>query len=176
VFAAAAILDLLPLRREIGTNLRIKRSSRGSKRRLKRRRGCGALSAASRQRTMLRTRRRTSAAASRESRSRWRCSLRPVPRSSSASSRRNGERASTGSRSPFPSALKAGEAVTEAVVAMVRNRLVAHWRRERAAREQVRASLPASWRNDSRPKMDEAREIHVEAMVRHFDGAPRMNR
>jgi hypothetical protein len=62
------------------------------------------------------------------------------------------------------------------VDAMIDDRLLEHWRREHAAREQLRASLPASWRNDSRPKMDEVREIYVEAMVRHFDGTLRTYR
>ena len=79
-------------------------------------------------------------------------------------------------RPPVPSELKAPEPATENCIAMIDDRLLEHWRRERAAREQVRDSLPASWRNDSRPKMDEAREIYVEAMVRHFEGTARTNR
>jgi len=45
-------------------------------------------------------------------------------------------------------------------------RLQEQWRRERAARERLRASLPVSWRNDPRPEMDDVREIYVEAMLR----------
>jgi hypothetical protein len=49
---------------------------------------------------------------------------------------------------------------------MVDRRLLEHWQRERAAREHLRRSLPASWRDDPRPKMDEVREIYIEAMLR----------
>jgi len=45
-------------------------------------------------------------------------------------------------------------------------RLQEQWRRERAARERLRASLPVSWRNDPRPEMGDVREIYVEAMLR----------
>ena len=48
---------------------------------------------------------------------------------------------------------------------MIDNRLLEHWRRERTVREQARASLPASWRDDSRPRMHEVRETYIEAML-----------
>ena len=48
---------------------------------------------------------------------------------------------------------------------MIDRRLLAHWERERAARAQLRESLPASWRNDPRPNMDEVRELYIEAML-----------
>jgi hypothetical protein len=49
---------------------------------------------------------------------------------------------------------------------MIDNRLLAHWQRERTAREQARASLPASWRDDSRPQMREVCETFIEAMLK----------
>ncbi len=49
---------------------------------------------------------------------------------------------------------------------MIDRRLLEHWERERAARAQLRESLPASWRNDPRPNMDEVRELYIEAMLR----------
>jgi hypothetical protein len=49
---------------------------------------------------------------------------------------------------------------------MIDRRLLGHWERERAARANLRASLPASWRNDPRPNMDEVRELYIEAMLR----------
>jgi hypothetical protein len=52
-------------------------------------------------------------------------------------------------------------------------RLQEQWRRERAARERLRASLPVSWRNDPRPEMDDVREIYVEAMLRARASTPR---
>ena len=48
---------------------------------------------------------------------------------------------------------------------MVDSRLLTHWQRERGAREQLRRSLPPSWRDDPRPKMDEVRELWVEGML-----------
>jgi hypothetical protein len=48
---------------------------------------------------------------------------------------------------------------------MIDTRLLAHWQRERGARERARAALPASWRNDSRPRMRDVREAYVEAML-----------
>jgi hypothetical protein len=47
---------------------------------------------------------------------------------------------------------------------MIDSRLLEHWRRQRHAREQLRRSLPATWRDDPRPRMDEVRETWVEAM------------
>jgi len=49
---------------------------------------------------------------------------------------------------------------------MIDRRLLGHWERERAARARLRESLPASWRNDPRPNMDEVRELYIEAMLR----------
>jgi len=49
---------------------------------------------------------------------------------------------------------------------MIDRRLLEHWERERAARARLRGSLPASWRNDPRPNMDEVRELYIEAMLR----------
>jgi hypothetical protein len=49
---------------------------------------------------------------------------------------------------------------------MVDRRLLKHWQRERAARAQLRRSLPQSWRDDPRPKMEDVRELYVEAMLR----------
>ena len=49
---------------------------------------------------------------------------------------------------------------------MIDDRLLAHWERQRAARERLRDSLPASWRNDPRPNMDVVRELYIEAMLR----------
>ena len=48
---------------------------------------------------------------------------------------------------------------------MVDERLLQHWERERSAREQLRAGLPASWRDDLRPEMETVRETYVEAMT-----------
>jgi hypothetical protein len=49
---------------------------------------------------------------------------------------------------------------------MIDDRLLGHWERESAARERIRNSLPASWRNDPRPDMDVVRELYIEAMLR----------
>jgi hypothetical protein len=49
---------------------------------------------------------------------------------------------------------------------MIDDRLLDHWTRERAARDRLRSSLPASWRNDPRENMDAVRELYVEAMLR----------
>ena len=49
---------------------------------------------------------------------------------------------------------------------MIDDRLLEHWEQENAARERLRNSLPASWRNDPRPNMDVVRELYVEAMLR----------
>jgi len=54
---------------------------------------------------------------------------------------------------------------------MIDSRLLEHWQRERRTREQLRRSLPTTWRNDPRPKMDEVREMYVEAMLR-MQGEP----
>jgi hypothetical protein len=48
---------------------------------------------------------------------------------------------------------------------VVYDRLLEHWRRERTVREKARAALPASWRNDRRPRMHEVREAYIEAML-----------
>ena len=44
------------------------------------------------------------------------------------------------------------------------NRLLDHWQRERTAREQARAALPASWRDNPHPTMHEVSETYLEAM------------
>jgi hypothetical protein len=49
---------------------------------------------------------------------------------------------------------------------MIDDRLLEHWEQESAARERLRNSLPASWRNDPRPNMDVVRELYIEAMLR----------
>lgn len=49
---------------------------------------------------------------------------------------------------------------------MIDDRLLEHWARERATRDRLRNSLPASWRNDPRPNMDVVRELYIEAMLR----------
>jgi hypothetical protein len=49
---------------------------------------------------------------------------------------------------------------------MIDDRLLDRWTRERAARDRLRSSLPASWRNDPRPNMDVVRELYIEAMLR----------
>jgi len=49
---------------------------------------------------------------------------------------------------------------------MIDDRLLDHWERERAARDRLRDSLPASWRNDPRPDMEAVRELYIEAMLR----------
>jgi hypothetical protein len=49
---------------------------------------------------------------------------------------------------------------------MIDDRLLAHWERERAARDRLRSALPASWGNDPRPDMDVVRELYIEAMLR----------
>ena len=48
---------------------------------------------------------------------------------------------------------------------MIDRRLLGHWERERAARDRLRTSLPASWRNDPRPNMDVVRELYIEATL-----------
>jgi hypothetical protein len=49
---------------------------------------------------------------------------------------------------------------------MIDDRLLEHWTHERATRDRLRSSLPASWRNDPRPNMDVVRELYIEAMLR----------
>jgi hypothetical protein len=49
---------------------------------------------------------------------------------------------------------------------MIDDRLLEHWTRERAHRDRLRDSLPASWRDDPRPNMDVVRELYIEAMLR----------
>ena len=49
---------------------------------------------------------------------------------------------------------------------MIDRRLLEHWQSEHAARAQLRKSLPASWRNDPRPKMNDVRELYIAAMLR----------
>jgi hypothetical protein len=49
---------------------------------------------------------------------------------------------------------------------MIDDRLLTYWEQESAARERLRSSLPASWRNDPRPNMDVVRELYIEAMLR----------
>jgi hypothetical protein len=48
---------------------------------------------------------------------------------------------------------------------MIDNRLLEYWERERKAREDARAALPASWRDDPRPRMRETCEIFIESML-----------
>lgn len=48
---------------------------------------------------------------------------------------------------------------------MIDDTLLEHWQRQRASREQARASLPASWRDDPRPEMNEVCETYIEAML-----------
>jgi hypothetical protein len=48
---------------------------------------------------------------------------------------------------------------------MIDTRYLEHWQRELTERERLRRSLPESWRNDPRPKMDEVRELYVEGML-----------
>jgi hypothetical protein len=55
---------------------------------------------------------------------------------------------------------------------MIDDRLLDRWERESAARARLRDSLPASWRNDSRPNMDVVRELYVEAMLRLKQDGP----
>jgi hypothetical protein len=43
-------------------------------------------------------------------------------------------------------------------------RLLEHWQRERTSREQARAALPASWRDNPHPTMHEVSETYLEAM------------
>ena len=49
---------------------------------------------------------------------------------------------------------------------MIDDRLLEYWERESAARARLRNQLPASWRNDPRPNMDDVRELYIEAMLR----------
>jgi len=56
---------------------------------------------------------------------------------------------------------------------MIDSRLLEHWQRESRSREQLRRSLPSTWRNDPRPKMDEVREMYVEAMLRMQEASMR---
>jgi hypothetical protein len=54
---------------------------------------------------------------------------------------------------------------------MIDTRLLEHWRRARAARTRLRDSLPPSWRDDPRPKMDEVRELYVEGMLQMWSSS-----
>ena len=51
------------------------------------------------------------------------------------------------------------------VAAMIDTSLLEHWQQKRASREQARSALPASWRDDPRPQMQEVCETYVEAML-----------
>jgi len=55
---------------------------------------------------------------------------------------------------------------------MIDDRLLGHWEREQAARDRLRNSLPASWRNDPRPNMEVVRELYIEAMLRLKEPEP----
>lgn len=48
---------------------------------------------------------------------------------------------------------------------MIDDSLLEHWRRKHASREHARASLPASWRDDPRPQMQDVCEAYIEAML-----------
>jgi hypothetical protein len=56
---------------------------------------------------------------------------------------------------------------------VIDDRLLDHWKRESAARERLRNSLPASWREDPRPNMDIVRELYIEAMLRLKESSAR---
>lgn len=62
-------------------------------------------------------------------------------------------------------AVKALGSAADKCGAMIDNSLLEHWQRKRAAREQVRAALPASWRDDPRPQMQEVCETYIETML-----------
>ena len=68
-------------------------------------------------------------------------------------------------RTAYWPVLKPPEADAETVAAMIDTSLLEHWQRERKARERARASLPASWRDDPRPRMRVACEIFIETML-----------
>ena len=55
-----------------------------------------------------------------------------------------------------------GDADNEGVIDY---RLLEQWQRDLAAREVARASLPASWLNDPRPKMRDVCEAYIEGML-----------
>jgi hypothetical protein len=48
---------------------------------------------------------------------------------------------------------------------MADERLLEYWRREREARDTARARLPASLRDDPRPRMRDVCETFIEAML-----------
>ena len=48
---------------------------------------------------------------------------------------------------------------------MVDERLLEHWQREREARDNARARLPVSLRDDPRPRIRDACETFIEAML-----------
>jgi hypothetical protein len=47
----------------------------------------------------------------------------------------------------------------------VDTRLLAHWQREQIARRRAWAALPARWRNDPRPEMNEVVDLYVELLA-----------
>ena len=48
---------------------------------------------------------------------------------------------------------------------MIDTSLLAYWQGQCKAREQARAALPPSWREDPRPQMRTVCEIYIEAML-----------
>jgi len=56
---------------------------------------------------------------------------------------------------------------------MVEARLQERWVRVRAARRQARASIPAGWRRDPRPEMQDVIDAFVETVARRAAEAPR---
>jgi hypothetical protein len=47
----------------------------------------------------------------------------------------------------------------------VDKRLLAHWEAQQSVRARARNNLPASWRNDPRPKMHAVTEQYVELLA-----------
>jgi hypothetical protein len=47
----------------------------------------------------------------------------------------------------------------------IETRFLEHWKREQAARQRARSSLPERWRTDPRPEMAEVGELYVELIA-----------
>jgi hypothetical protein len=62
-------------------------------------------------------------------------------------------------------ALKSAALSADSAAMAVETRFLEHWKREQAARQRARSSLPERWRTDPRPEMAEVGELYVELIA-----------